>query len=181
MYNSTFPLVNRLVWKLVFLFFLFRLQLFIIINQDVCVFFWLEDGKEVTKPIGKTKYRIPLVCVISVSSNLAHFPFCCWMSKWFFFFLRKRFFHSWITRHFVRTFVRVDFFVRFFFFIVKLGITFLCVSIYSHLEFTVLSFAVLPSPPPFPMCHQLKFMCWVCNTFCWFFFRCQFCPALHYS
>ena len=92
MYNSTFPLVNRLVWKLVFLFFLFRLQLFIIINQDVCVFFWLEDGKEVTKPIGKTKYRIPLVCVISVSSNLAHFPFCCWMSKWFFFSWERDFF-----------------------------------------------------------------------------------------
>ena len=73
-------------------FFLFRLQLFIIINQDVCVFFWLEDGKEVTKPIGKTKYRIPLVCVISVSSNLAHFPFCCWMSKWFFFSWERDFF-----------------------------------------------------------------------------------------
>lgn len=73
----------------------------------------------------------------------------------FYFFLRKGIFpflnYSTFREH---KFVCVDF-CTFTYFTVKRGITFFCVLIYSHLEFSVLNCAVLPSLPNV----SLKFVC----------------------
>ena len=142
-----------------FFFFLF-LRLFII-NWHV---FFNWKGKVTKSANWRTKFT-PGLCY----KRLGHFPLLLDVLKMIFSSLWERgFFHSWITRHFVSKNLCVLIFVRLLFFIVKLCITFFCVLIYSHLEFSVLSCAVLPS---LSQCvsSTIKFMCWVCNTFCYFF------------
>lgn len=128
------------------------------------MFFFFESERKWLPNQPIEELNLPLVCVISVLVT----PLCCWMSK-------NDFFNSLWERGFsipeLLDFVSkicACWFLYVYFFHCKTRNYLFCVLIYSHLEFSVLSCAVLPS---LSQCvsSTIKFMCWVCNTFCYFF------------